>query len=369
MREGISFCEEAVSPWVLLDGAIAVYTVSSQLGFEAIFAGHKPRVFGSPFYAGWGLTQDEFPVQRRQRQLTRAQLFAASVLLYPKWYDAFSDALCSFETALDNLAAEARSWREDQNGWVASGMGLWKRDFLQKAFGIFVPMLFEDEPGKARNCGRPWMVWASKATIGQGDAVRIEDGFLRSRGLGAELVPPLSLVLDDIGIYYDAQKPSKLEALISERANLRPDQRERAELLIRRIKKNGLTKYNQGGTRPSLPEGHRILVVGQVEDDASIKSGGGDIRDNAALLKAARQENPEAILVYKPHPDVEAGLRDGGGDIGSLADVVVQNADPNYLMGEVSEIWTMTSLLGFEALNTWRTRYNHSVYHFTRAGT
>ncbi|HBR38881.1 MAG TPA: hypothetical protein DD939_16490, partial [Sulfitobacter pontiacus] len=52
-----------------------------QMGFEAIFAGHKPRVFGQPFYAGWGLTEDEFPVQRRQRVLTRAQLFAGAMIL------------------------------------------------------------------------------------------------------------------------------------------------------------------------------------------------------------------------------------------------------------------------------------------------
>ena len=48
-----------VSPWKLLDGAIAVYTVSSLMGYEAILAGHKPRVFGQPFYGGWGLTQGQ----------------------------------------------------------------------------------------------------------------------------------------------------------------------------------------------------------------------------------------------------------------------------------------------------------------------
>lgn len=47
-----SLLDTPVSPWKLLDGAIAVYTVSSQLGLEAIFAGHRPRVFGQPFYAG-----------------------------------------------------------------------------------------------------------------------------------------------------------------------------------------------------------------------------------------------------------------------------------------------------------------------------
>jgi len=45
---------DPVSPWPLFDGAIGVCTLSSQQGFEAIFACHKPRVYGQPFYAGWG---------------------------------------------------------------------------------------------------------------------------------------------------------------------------------------------------------------------------------------------------------------------------------------------------------------------------
>ncbi len=349
LSDRIEFFADAVSPWALLEGAVAVYTVSSQFGFEAIFAGHKPRVFGAPFYAGWGLTQDEFPVQRRQRHLSRAQLFAAAVLIYPKWYDRFSDRLCNFETTLENLAAETRAWREDNRGWVASGMRLWKREPLQKMFGSHEPMIFEDDPGKARNSGRRWMVWASKAAVGQGDAIRLEDGFLRSRGLGAELMPPVSLVQDDIGIYYDASRPSRLEALIAERAELRADQRQRAETLIRQITAAGLTKYNLGGQRPTLPQGHKILVVGQVEDDASLVHGSGEIRTNTGLLEVTREHNPNAVLVYKPHPDVEAGLRDGGGE-DIVADFIATGADPTYLLQEVSEVWTMTSLLGFEAL-------------------
>src|ERR1700744_433582 len=38
---------------------------------------------------------------------------------------------------------------------------------------------------------------------------RIEDGFLRSMGLG-KVDPPLSIVLDDLGIYLDASRPSRL---------------------------------------------------------------------------------------------------------------------------------------------------------------
>ncbi|MEY8842226.1 capsular polysaccharide biosynthesis protein, partial [Cribrihabitans sp. XS_ASV171] len=82
----ITLLTDNVSPRALLEGAVGVYTLSSQMGFEAILAGHKPRVFGQPFYAGWGLTLDEHPVPRRERRLTRAQLLAAAMILYPVWY-------------------------------------------------------------------------------------------------------------------------------------------------------------------------------------------------------------------------------------------------------------------------------------------
>lgn len=346
----VALLSETVSPWALLDGAIAVYTVSSQMGFEAILAGHRPRVFGTPFYAGWGLTQDESPLPRRGRKLTRAQLFAAAMILYPTWYDPFRDRLCELEVVLDNLEAQARAWRQDRQGWVASGMRLWKRAPLQRMFGRQRRVIFTDDPARARRSGRPRMVWASRAGPEHGDAVRIEDGFLRSRGLGAELVPPLSLVADDLGIYYDPSQPSRLEELIARRARLRPDQRARAERLIRLLTDAGLSKYNTGAGIPALPPGHKLLVPGQVEDDASIRTGAGAIRTNLALLRAAREARPNAVIIYKPHPDVEAGLRDGAIAAEGLADVIATNADPAALLAQVQEVWTITSLTGFEAL-------------------
>src|SRR5688572_16297397 len=43
---------------------------------------------------------------------------------------------------------------------------------------------------------------------------RAEDGFLRSIGLGVSGEPPLSIVLDDTGIYYDARSESRLERIL-----------------------------------------------------------------------------------------------------------------------------------------------------------
>ncbi|MBE0452450.1 MAG: capsular polysaccharide biosynthesis protein [Roseovarius sp.] len=341
---------EPVSPWHLLEGAIAVYTVSSQMGFEAILAGHRPNVFGQPFYVGWGLTEDRHPapLPRRGRALTRAQLFAGAMILYPKWYDPCRDRLCNLETALDTFEAETRAWREDRHGWRAQGMRLWKRAPLQDFFGRHRRVIF----GRAAP-DRPTMVWASARTPLPEGAVLAEDGFLRSRGLGADLVPPLSLVLDDMGIYYDPTRESRLEHLIAARARLRPDQAARAEALIATLTHHALSKYNLGATAPDLPQGYRILVPGQVEDDASIRLGAGETATNLALIRKVRAANPGAVILYKPHPDVEAGLRPGAiapETLAGLVDLALPGTDPAPLLPLVDEVWTMTSLLGFEAL-------------------
>ena len=95
-------------------------------------------------------------------------------------------------------------------------------------------------------------------------------------------------------------------------------------------------------------------MPGQVEDDASVRLGaGGSVTTNLALLQRVRTENPNAVILYKPHPDVEAGLRPGAiaaDALKDLADLTLTGADPARLLAQVQEVWTMTSLLGFEAL-------------------
>ncbi len=351
----VSLLTAPVPPQALLAGAAQVYTVSSQMGFEAILHGHRPRVFGTPFYAGWGLSQDEQPIPRRARRLTPEELFAGAMLLAPLWYDPCRDRLCGIEEVIRQLQAEVRAWADDRHGHVAAGMRLWKRTRLQEVFGGVKPLRFRDDPQAAdrlaQRSGRALLLWAGKEPDGfapRAPCLRVEDGFLRSRGLGAELVPPLSLVTDDRGIYYDPSRPSRLEALIAR--PLSDSQRRRTAAVIDRIREKGLTKYNLSGPVPPLPPGHRILVPGQVEDDASILRGAGAVRTNLALLQAARAANPGAVILYKPHPDVQAGLRPGAIDATGLADLEVPQADPAALLAEVQEVWTMTSLMGFEAL-------------------
>ena len=356
----VSLCRDPVSPWALLEGAVSVYTVSSQLGFEAILAGHRPHVFGQPFYSGWGLSRDRTPPPRRGRSLTRTQLFAGAMILAPTWYDPCRDRLCSFEEALNQLDAEVRAWREDRAGYVASGMRLWKRRHLQNFFGSSRRVAFTFDPdraqAKAQARGQKQLIWANSPTPSAAAApvLRVEDGFLRSRGLGADLVPPLSLVLDDLGIYYDPRRQSRLETLILSPPP--PGAEARASALIAQICSARVSKYNLGGSTPDLtlqPTGPRILVPGQVEDDASICLGTDTVRRNLDLLRAVRAANPRAVILYKPHPDVEAGLRPGAvdpADLQGLADCVAPLSDPLALIDICDQVWTMTSLLGFESL-------------------
>lgn len=331
----------------LLEAATAVYTHSAGYGFDAILAGHRPRVFGRPWYGALGLTADEDPDPHSSHRLTRAQLFLAA-LMRATTLHAGTETL-EIEEILARLEARERATREDASGYVASGILRWKRRFLRQYLGR-AALTISDDPSiiaREKAAGRRHIAWGA---VPEAD-LRLEDGFLRSRGLGAALLRPLSLVLDDSGLYFDPTRPSRLETLIAERTPLSAAQRARIERFLSRLKALHLSKYNVGADLPALPEGHRILVAGQVEDDASITLGAGEIATNLALLQAARTAHPDAVLVYKPHPDVEAGLRRGAlPEASGIADVIASGADPLALIEACDEVCTITSLLGFEAL-------------------
>jgi capsular polysaccharide export protein len=184
--------------------------------------------------------------------------------------------------------------------------------------------------------------------------VRIEDGFLRSVGLGADLTRPLSWVFDDLGIYYDARQSSALERIL-ETENFSATELELARSLRELIVGAGLTKYNLAARHWCRPPttARVILVPGQVESDASIAGGCHTLRTNLELLQAVRRACPDAWIVYKPHPDVVAGLRGRGvGEdrAGQVCDEILTEGSMHDLLQQVDEIHVLTSLAGFEAL-------------------
>lgn len=185
--------------------------------------------------------------------------------------------------------------------------------------------------------------------------IRIEDGFLRSVGLGSDLIPPLSLVLDRTGIYFDPRQPSDLETILAT-ADFSEEELERARAVREFIVEHGLTKYNLEPRRKAEwpTQGRKVvLVTGQVEDDASIRFGCSDVRTNAALLQAVRQINPDAFIVYKPHPDVMSGNRRGKMALNTArqwADHIERHVSVISCIDASHEVHIMTSLAGFDAL-------------------
>ncbi len=82
--------------------------------------------------------------------------------------------------------------------------------------------------------------------------IRLEDGFIRSCGPAAHGHPPLSLVIDYDGIYYDASQPSTLENLIQDTAG-NAALREAAQEAMRLIVEGDLAKYNHARRLTARP--------------------------------------------------------------------------------------------------------------------
>ena len=184
--------------------------------------------------------------------------------------------------------------------------------------------------------------------------IEVEDGFLRSRGLGADCIPPLSITVDRLGPHFDPKQASELEMLLEtgefDRATL-----ERARQLRSVIVEAGIGKYERGVAAIERPAGKRrhVLVPGQVEDDRAVKAGGCGLTSNLELLRRVREQAPDAYILYKPHPDVLAGHRRGSVPTASClryADEVVGELSIASLIAMVDEVHVNSSLAGFEAL-------------------
>lgn len=355
---------EDVSPQSLLRHVKHVYVVTSQYGFEALLAGKPVTCFGQPWYAGWGLTDDRHPqaatLAARRGNATLVELFIAAYLRYSHYRHPVTGSASTLGSVVAWLSQQ-RQHRLTRTGTLwAPGLSLWKsailKPYLQTSdnrvrFASQCPtataLIAWGTRGEAR--------WQQQAKQQGLPLWRMEDGFIRSSGLGSDLLAPLSLVLDKTGIYYDATRPSDLENLLNA-SQLSLSQQQRADTLRRSLVAHKLSKYNLGEDwqLPPQARGKRVLLVpGQVEDDASIATGALSINTNRDLLRTVRERNPDAFIVFKPHPDVLVGNRKGavsGDDVAKWADCQALDADIIQCIQHADELHTMTSLSGFEAL-------------------
>ncbi len=363
------FITSNVNPWDLFDHFARCYTVSSQLGFEALVAGREVRCFGLPFYAGWGLTSDQKTCARRNGFRPRLEeLFAAAYLRYSRYVNPYTGSPATLDEIIELLSDWSRIYRSNQALGPFAYISPWKRKAVRRMFqktgvgGIF----FANGRRAARRAawqGRPLTAWASKIGPDLEQACkrngvplyRLEDGFIRSVGLGTNFHPPMSLILDTRGIYYNSAEPSDLEIILNEHP-FEPELLNRARRLIDLMVENNISKYNvrQQPIQLDLPTDRRIVFVpGQVETDASLLHGSSRLRGTKQLLKEIRRANPDAYIIYKPHPDVTSGQRPGlqrPQVVSRFADVYVEDACTLDLISKADEVHTLTSLTGFEAL-------------------
>ncbi|MBT0821770.1 capsular polysaccharide biosynthesis protein [Campylobacter lari] len=183
----------------------------------------------------------------------------------------------------------------------------------------------------------------------------LEDGFLRSLNLGVENSPSFSIVKDDVGIYYDAMTPSKLENILNI-YEFSTEELEQAKKAIELIKKEKLSKYNNNlwvlKELFSVNE-ERVLIITQVVNDASLKFGLADNFSTQDIINDAIKENPNAKVYIKIHPDVLSGKKQSDFDMQDLPSkcvVIKENYNPIELLSHFKKVYTKTSGMGFEAL-------------------
>ena len=329
-----------ISPARCFEFCKEVYVGTSLMGMEGLIHGCRVKTYGWNFYAGWGLTEDrcEAAAQARQRPLDLPRLFEAAYLQYGHYFDPDSGEPCGLGRILDHLELQRSIAAEDAGVRITVGWVPWKRDL---AAGFFrspgcelrhSDSLQHAETMAIHQPDAKLLLWGAAAAPENYPmpVVRVEDGFLRSAGLGATFHRPLSWVRDDLGIYFDPRTPSRLEAIL-EAGEFTAHELVDAQELLDFLRQHRLTKYNVGehsvNWNRSLANGRKVILVpGQVEADASIKCGSPQVRSNGELLRRVRAAEPSAFLIFKAHPDLVAGARHGRvlpPDTDGLADLAV----------------------------------------------
>ena len=131
---------------------------------------------------------------------------------------------------------------------------------------------------------------------------------------------------------------------------------DRAKLMISLMKLANLSKYYAIDLTPDIfvrTSNYSILVVGQVEDDASLIYGQSKIKLNTDLVIQARKEHPTADIYFKPHPDYISNNRRSISEINKIKDICAildHNISLETIFRNIDHVYTMTSLVGLEAL-------------------
>lgn len=393
----------------ILENVHNVYTYNNVTGLEWLVRGVEVTTLGKPFYAGWGLTNDKSKINQRSRRLTLEELVAGAYILYPKYMNPFTNEIITAEKAMklkysidkvnkkrinklssydkakneklailsDDIQKNVADVIDEKNnfgfeieGELGSNIGVLSKGIqvipnLESFFKgnvIFNPK--ENIESLDFVAGWGLKPSATKAIqFAKENALhylRLEDGFLRSVGLGVDGSPPLSICVDDIGIYYDATKPSRLENILNSDEWITDELLEKARKAMTLIKENYLSKYNHAPhinryTISTNTDDNRlnVLIVDQTYGDMSISLGLANKEQFEIMYETAKVENPNANLYIKTHPDVISGKKQGNITDLELSDntlLISEDCNPLSLIEKVDKVYVVTSQFGFEAL-------------------
>lgn len=254
---------------------------------------------------------------------------------------------------------------------LAVNIAPWKRDFFKKIYRnyaiVFVPLnsdIFSYQKYLKKFEETVIVVWGYRechnlkefAIENNLKITRIEDGFVRGKGLGIEHNLPYSLCFDSQCLYFDAREESNFEKLALKHQSIITDKLlEKSRYYVQIFKERGITKYLLPETfkveypeKPSSIE--RILVIGQSEGDASIRFSLSAIKTNFELVTEVRNRHPDAQIVYKQHPD-ETFRGTPQTKFKEKCNLFIDfPTDYESLMEGVDKVYTISSLLGFELL-------------------
>ena len=350
----------------LIKNSSAVCVVTSQIGFEALIYGKEVHVFGNPFYSGFGLTveHNNFDFSEVKKKVLIEQLVFGTLVMFLKYLDPRTMKNCEVEEIMEFIKMNRDISEFFPVNLQAIDLTPWKARQINR----FIYQATEKKVGFFKGFEKTMkniVVWGKKYNTDKlipkvENFISAEDGFVRSVGLGGDLFPPLSLLFDKEGIHYDASKKSRLEDLLQNRL-LTEQELARSRKLIKLIIDLKVSKYNlKLKNLMRLPNNafkkEIIVVLGQVETDNSIFYGVPNDtipKTNFALVSQARKDFPEAYIIYKPHPDLESGLRIAGSSeayIREIVDYVAYKTSLENIFKKVDRVVVFTSLGGFEAL-------------------
>ncbi len=350
----------------LIEFCTALCVVTSQVGFEGLIYGKEVHVFGNPFYSGIGLTIDHGLSEgmKTKSDISIEQLVFGALVKYQIYLDPRNKKNCEIEKIIEYIYKKRNISNFFPENLYCLNLTPWKSRQIKRYLSeIDHSKVYPFK--KYKRSMKNILVWgksiqSDKLRAKTKNFISVEDGFIRSVGLGGDLIPPMSLLFDKKGIHYDPSKPSDIEELLQTKL-LNKQDLNRSKSLIKEIKIKKISKYNLKSDRlltqkNKLLKKEIILVLGQVETDNSIIYGVSNNsikKTNFSLVSQVKKDYPDHYIIYKPHPDLEKGLRSKGSEedlIKNIADDIVFEVDIEELFEISKRVAVFTSLGGFEAL-------------------